>query len=145
MESAVLAYSNSNARRIGGIFGVDGDGGGYGEQDSDGYDDEVEKWFIPVMDVVDSAAGVRMSLVETCFGGLGVDNRLMIRVKVKGEKGRRVWTKGGRSGSGYDEMAGWIAMDDKLVEQVAWMGRIAGDERWIVGQNRGMEIVVLKF
>ena len=106
-------------------------------------EEPVENWFVPVMDVVDREAGVRFGLVETCFGGLGVDNRLLLRVRVGDEDGGA--TGGRKKSDGRGQQGDWVAMDDKLVEEVAWMGRIAGDERWVVGQNRSMEIVVLKF
>jgi hypothetical protein len=37
----------------------------------------------------------------------------------------------------------WVALSDG--SRVAAMGRIAGDERWLVGQSPRMEIVVLHF
>ena len=93
-------------------------------------EDAMEKWCVPVMDVLDVAAGIRFSLVETCFTGLGMEQRMMIRIKVP-------WT---------DDDDDYVPMqDDKLVWEVSAMGRIAGDERWIVGQNERMELVVCKF
>ena len=96
---------------------------------------EGENWFLPVLDVLDQPAGIRFSLVETCFGGetLG-GNRLVVRVRVDGEG------EGEEVGEGE-----WVALRDELVDEVACMGRIAGGERWIVGHGREMEIVVLKF
>jgi hypothetical protein len=89
-----------------------------------------EPWFLPVMDVFDAEAGVRMSLVETCFSGQSMENRLVVRLKVERGEGQE---------------AEWVTLDDKLTHQVASMGRIAGDERWLLGQNERMELVVLKF
>ncbi|RMZ91023.1 hypothetical protein DV736_g1750, partial [Chaetothyriales sp. CBS 134916] len=90
----------------------------------------IEKWFVPVMDVLDNASGVRFSLVETCFTGLGVEQRMVVRVKVPclGESGEYV-----------------ILRDDALVKEVTAMGRIAGDERYLVGMNDNMELVVCRF
>lgn len=89
-------------------------------------DGEVEKWFLPVMDVVDREAGVRFALLETCFSGMGMINRIMVRVKV-GEDGE------------------WQNMDGDAIVELSAMGRIAGDERWIVGMNRKLELVVGRF
>ena len=93
-------------------------------------EDAIEKWFVPVMDVRDEAAGVRFSLVETCFTGLGMDQRMEVRIKVPwlGEDGEYV-----------------SLQDHELVREVSAMGRIAGDERWLVGQNERMELVVCRF
>jgi len=85
--------------------------------------EEREKWFLPVFEVVDKEADVRLSLVETCFTGSMV-NRVEMRVKALG---------------------GWKIMDYDVVKEVGGMGRIAGDERFVVGQNSSMEIVVAKF
>lgn len=89
-------------------------------------DGEVEKWFLPVMDVVDRAAGVRFALLETCFSGMGMINRIMVRVKV-GEDGE------------------WQNMDGEAIDELSAMGRVAGDERWIIGMNRKLELVVGRF
>ena len=93
--------------------------------------EEPERWFLPIMDVVDAGAGVRLSLVETCFSGQSMENRLVVRVKVET--------------SDEDEEAEWVTLDDELAKEVSSMGRIAGDERWLIGQNERMELVVLKF
>jgi len=91
--------------------------------------EESERWFLPIMDVVDFAAGIRLSLVETCFSGQSIENGLVVRVKVETEEGGNKW----------------MTLDDELIAEVSSMGRIAGDERWVVGQNDRMELVVLKF
>ncbi|KAK6367929.1 hypothetical protein LTS17_010081 [Exophiala oligosperma] len=98
--------------------------------------EESERWFLPVMDVVDADAGVRMSLVETCFSGQSVENRLVVRLKVTGAADTTT------AAAAVDE---WVTLEDQLAAEVSAMGRIAGDERWLVGQNDRMEIVVLKF
>jgi hypothetical protein len=86
--------------------------------------EEPEKWFLPIMDVLDEVADVRFSLVQTCFTGQYVENSRVIRVQANG----RV-----------------ASMEGPLVEEVAALGKIAGDERWLVGQNRTQELVVLRF
>ncbi|RMZ83550.1 hypothetical protein DV738_g1140, partial [Chaetothyriales sp. CBS 135597] len=92
--------------------------------------DAIEKWFVPVMDVLDQASGVRFSLVETVFTGLGVEQRLLIRVKVPwlGESGEYV-----------------VLRDDTLLKEITAMGRIAGDERHLIGMNDKMELIVCSF
>lgn len=96
---------------------------------------ELESWFLPIMDVVDEQAGVRFELVETCFSGQTlIENRKVIRIKVNNDR------EGEEDGGGL-----WVAMDDRLVDLVSCMGRIAGDERWLVGQSKDMELVVLRF
>lgn len=99
-------------------------------------DGEVEKWFIPVMDIVDPKTSVRMSLVETCFTGWMMENRLVLRIGMPGIQGRE-----------DDEIGnGFVALkDDVATREVSAMGRIAGDERWVLGQNERMEIAVLRF
>lgn len=89
-------------------------------------DGEVEKWFLPVIDVVDREAGIRFALLETCFSGMGMPNRIMVRVKV-GEDGE------------------WQNMEGDVIDELSAMGRIAGDERWIIGMNRKLELVIGKF
>lgn len=86
--------------------------------------EEPENWFVPIMDVLDEVADVRFSVVQTCFTGKYVENSRIIRVKANG---------------------GMASMEQPLVEQVAALGKIAGDERWLVGQNHSQELVVLKF
>lgn len=89
-------------------------------------EDEVERWFLPVMDVVDRDAKVRFALLETCFSGMGMINRIMVRVKL-GEEGE------------------WTNMEGNEVDELSVMGRVAGDERWIVGMNGKLEVVVGRF
>ncbi|KIV91511.1 hypothetical protein PV10_06042 [Exophiala mesophila] len=88
--------------------------------------EESDKWFLPIMDVVDSEARVRLSLVETCFTGQSLDNRIVARIKA-------------------DAIGDWVTLADVWTRQIGVMGRIAGDERWIIGQNERLEIVVVKF
>ena len=100
-------------------------------------DDEVEKWFMPVMDVLDNKTEVRMSLVETCFTGWMMENRLVLRI-------RTPWLKDANREA--EEGGGFVILkDDKATREVSAMGRIAGDERWCLGQNERMEIAVLRF
>lgn len=88
--------------------------------------EEIDHWLLPIMDVYDEQADVRLSLVETCFRSQSLENRLIARVKV---------------GLASD----WVSLDDDLTRIVGGMGRIAGDERWIIGQNERMELVVVEF
>ena len=76
------------------------------------------------MDVVDVVADVRFSVVQTCFTGHFVENSRVVRIKANGRA---------------------ATLDQAMVEQVASMGKISGDERWLVGQNHSLELVVLKF
>lgn len=85
--------------------------------------EESEKWFLPIMDVYDSKTDVRFSLVETCFTG-NMPNRTILRIKSLGR---------------------WSVADDRIVEEIGAMGRIAGDERWLIGQNARMDVVVARF
>lgn len=105
--------------------------------------EESERWFLPVMDIVDRRAGVKLSLVETCFSGQSVDNKLVVRLKTG-----CAWD-GGADEDNEEEAAvsasEWATLDDGLTEQVCAMGRITGDERWVIGQNERMELVVVKF
>ncbi|KAK5192995.1 hypothetical protein LTR20_007415 [Exophiala xenobiotica] len=93
---------------------------------------ESDCWYLPVMDIVDSAAGVRLSLIETCFSGQSVENKLVVRLKTCGV-------------DEYEDGVEWATLEDSLTAEVSTMGRIAGDERWLIGQNERMEIVVLHF
>ena len=107
---------------------------GHGSMESADIDESaLEKWFLPVMDIVDDQTGVRLSLIETCFTGIMMENKLMLRIKVP-------WL------NEEDEEGAYVMLkDDDLVREISAMGRIAGDERWIIGQNERMELVVLKF
>lgn len=98
--------------------------------------EESERWFLPVMDVVDAEAGVRLSLVETCISGQSVQNQLVLRMKVQ---------PAGQSFHREDGEADWVTLADHLTREVSAMGRIAGDERWLIGQSERLEIVMLKF
>ena len=108
---------------------------GHGTMESADVDEGgMEKWFVPVMDVVDDRTGVRLSLVETCFTGLSVmENKLIVRIKVP-------WLQEKHEDGEYV-----VLEDDELMREVSVMGRIAGDERWGIGQNERMEVVILKF
>ncbi|KAJ9651898.1 hypothetical protein H2198_008862 [Neophaeococcomyces mojaviensis] len=86
--------------------------------------EEIERWFLPIMDVSDQEAQVRFSLIETCFTGMMIENKIMLRIKA---------------------LDRWTNLDDEIVREVGAMGRIAGDERWVVGQNARLELVVAKF
>ncbi|KAL2401051.1 hypothetical protein ABEF93_000221 [Exophiala dermatitidis] len=98
--------------------------------------EESERWFLPVMDVVDADAGIRLSLVETCLSGQSILNQLVVRIKTEGA---------GEESEGGAAEARVVALEGRLTKEVGPMGRIAGDERWIIGQNERMELVVLKF
>jgi len=86
---------------------------------------EPEKWFLGIMDVVDEQAEVRFSLVETVFTGQFVENKKMVRIEA------------------LDKEA--TTLEEGLANDVCHMGRIAGDECFLVGQNSSQEVVVLKF
>lgn len=96
---------------------------GHASMESDEID-LVEKWFLPIMDCFDASADVRYSLVETCFTGMMGVNRRMVRIKVLGEL---------------------ADLAEEVAREVGAMGRIAGDERWLIGQNEELQVVVAKF
>lgn len=108
---------------------------GHGSMESSDIDEVgMEKWFVPIMDTVDEGTGVRLSLVETCFTGLSMmENKLVIRIKIP-------WLD-----EQYEDGAYVPMKDDDLVQELSVMGRIAGDERWVVGQNERQELVVARF
>ena len=106
-------------------------------------DGEVESWFVPIMDVVDDKTDVRISLVETCFTGLAMENRLMVRVRVPWVNNRYHQRANDDDDDGKGAFV--VLKDDMAMREVSAMGRIAGDERWIIGQNERMELVVLRF
>jgi hypothetical protein len=83
-----------------------------------------EPWFLGIMDVVDEKADVRFSLVQSVFTGKDVHNMAFVRI----------WA--------LQRMA---TLDEATTRQIAHMGKIAGDERFLVGQNDSQEIVVLRF
>ncbi|EXJ83717.1 hypothetical protein A1O1_07343 [Capronia coronata CBS 617.96] len=97
--------------------------------------EDSERWFVPIMDVIDVDAGVRMSLVETCISSQSVQNQLVIRMRFEAAG----------QNDGEDVGPGWVTLEDRLTREVGSRGRIAGDERWLIGQNEHMEIVVLNF
>ena len=86
---------------------------------------EPEMWFLGIMDVVDDVADVRLSLIETVFTGQVMENKKMIRMEALNREP--------------------VVLDDAPAREVSHMGRIAGDERFLVGQNASQEVVVLKF
>lgn len=96
---------------------------GHCSMESEGIE-EIEKWFLPVMEVFDRDADVRFGLIETCFTGMMIDNRRMLRLKVLG---------------------GWRDMVDEVAKEVGVMGRLVGDERWVIGQNERLQVVVARF
>jgi hypothetical protein len=83
-----------------------------------------EIWFLGIMDVVDEEAEVRFSLSESVFTGRDVQNTAFVRIRALGRM---------------------ATLDESTTRQIASMGRIAGDERFLVGQNDSQEIVVLHF
>lgn len=101
-------------------------------------DGEVEKWFVPVMDVVDPHTSVRLSLIETCFTGWMMENRLVVRIGLP-------WLKGADVPAQEGDGSYVVLKDDVATREVSAMGRIAGDERWLLGQNERMEISILRF
>jgi hypothetical protein len=86
---------------------------------------EAEEWFLGIMDVVDHVASVRFSLVETVFTGQPLEKKKLVRTDVLGSQR--------------------VMLDDVLAREISHMGKIAGDERWLIGQNGSQELVVLKF
>jgi hypothetical protein len=99
---------------------------------------EVEKWFVPVMDIVDPHTSVRLSLVETCFTGWMMENRLVVRIGTP-------WLKDTDTPIQEGNGSYVVLNDDVATREVSAMGRIAGDERWLLGQNERMEISILRF
>jgi len=83
-----------------------------------------ERWFLGIMDVVDEKADVRFSLVESVFTGRDVQNTAVLRIRALGKL---------------------TTLDESTTRQVAYMGKIAGDERVLVGQNDSQEVVILRF
>jgi hypothetical protein len=86
---------------------------------------EAEKWFLGIMDVVDQVANVRFSLVETVFTGQFVENKKLVRIECLDKRP--------------------MALEEEFAKEICHMGRIGGDERFLVGQNSSQEVVVLKF
>lgn len=85
---------------------------------------ESEPWFIGVMDVFDAEADVRFSLAESVFTGREVHNTPFVRIRALGNM---------------------ATLDESTTRQIAHMGKIAGDERFLIGQNDSQEVVVLRF
>ena len=88
-------------------------------------DPEWDKNFLGIMDVVDWKAEVRFTLTETVFGGHTIPNETLLKIECLGQDA--------------------VTMRGDLTKQVAHMGRIQGDERFLIGQNATQEIVVLSF
>ncbi|KAK5073559.1 hypothetical protein LTR51_004139 [Lithohypha guttulata] len=86
----------------------------------------IEGWFLPVCEVGDDQSQVKFGLIETCFTGLVVENRLLARLRL-------------------EEDGEWMNLQDDIVKEVGCMGRIAGDERWLIGQNNKLQLVVARF
>lgn len=86
--------------------------------------EEIEKWFVPTIDVYNSDSDVRFSFIKTCFTGTMMSNRTMLRVKSLGK---------------------WTDMEDRIMQEIGAMGQIAGDERWLVGQISKINVVVAYF
>jgi hypothetical protein len=83
-----------------------------------------ENWFVGIMDVVDEKADVRFSMGQSVFTGKDVQNTAFIRIRALGRM---------------------ATLDESTTRQVAHMGKIAGDERFLVGQNDSQDVVVLRF
>lgn len=78
---------------------------------------------IGVIDVVDEPSHVSFSLLRTNLSG--PFNWTIVKIRADEER--------------------TVELDGKLAEQVTYKGRIAGDERVLIGENDRQEIVVLKF
>ncbi len=85
---------------------------------------EPEAWLLGIMDVVDEKADVRFLLAESCFTSKDVQNSALLRIQALGIM---------------------ATLDEATAKQVSHVGKIAGDERFLVGQNDRQEVVVLKF
>lgn len=82
-----------------------------------------EDTFIGVMDVYDAESQVNYSLQRTNFSG--PFNWTVVKIKAGEET--------------------TVDLTEKLAEQVTYKGRIAGDERLLIGENSRQEIVILIF
>ena len=76
------------------------------------------------MDVIDKKAAVRFSLAESVFTGRDVHNTPFVRIRAL----ERIAT-----------------LDEYTTRQIAYKGKIGGDERFLVGQIDSQEVVILKF
>ena len=83
-----------------------------------------ENWFSGIMDVVDHNADVRFSLAETVFTGRDIQNNAFLRIRSLGTM---------------------ATLDETTTKQIAFMGKIAGDERFLIGQNDVHAVVILRF
>ena len=83
-----------------------------------------ETWFLSIMDVMDDKANVRFSLAESVFTGKDVQNTPFLRIRALGRM---------------------ATLDESTTKQIGHMGKIAGDERFLMGQNDSHEVVVLRF
>ena len=101
---------------------------GHCSMDSDLIRTEAEKWFLPVCEVGDDGRNdaIRFSVIETCFTGVMVENKLLLRVRM-------------------GESEDWINLDDETAKSLCAMGKIQGDERWLVGQNERLQVVIARF
>jgi len=87
--------------------------------------EDPDQWFLGIGDVIDSRANIRFSLIETVFTGQSVENKRLIRIHALGRP--------------------LAVLDDELAREMTHMGRIMGDERYLIGQNARQEVVVLTF
>lgn len=85
---------------------------------------ESENWLSGIMDVVDHKADVRFSLAETVFTGRDIQNNALLRIR---------------------SIGAMATLDDTTTKQIAYMGKIAGDERFLIGQKDAHDVVVLRF
>lgn len=83
-----------------------------------------ESWAEGIMDVVDSDAGVRYSLLNTVFGGKTALNWLLLDIEALGNH---------------------TTLSDQNTQIVSFKGKICGDERYLIGENCDEEIVILRF
>lgn len=108
--------------------------------------------YLTVAEMVDSAAGVRIS-ARRCFmlETLSVHVRPALRVKEIGGRGRAVSEEPGEGDSDVDELGGTVGgekevqFEDEMWSQMLARGCIAGDERWLIGEDFKGDVTIMRF
>ncbi|XXG99039.1 hypothetical protein Hte_005373 [Hypoxylon texense] len=107
--------------------------------------------YLTVSDAVDAGAGVRV-VARQCFMVEALSSFVLPKISVEENKGDSNTEDGDGDGEGGDgeqeaveEQPSEIRFADEMWWELLAKGRIAGDERWVVGEDRDGRVTIVRF
>ncbi|KAI6087843.1 hypothetical protein F4821DRAFT_235345 [Hypoxylon rubiginosum] len=104
--------------------------------------------YLTVSDAVDADAGVRV-VARQCFMVEALSSFVLPKISVEEKKGLENADGEKEEGDDEDELDEQLQTEVRFADDMWWellaKGRIAGDERWVVGEDRDGRVTIVRF